>query len=85
MMADQPTLLAREVHGKITDAEHAAFARAWIVRLMAPANFTKQPHIRVPVVYMAMDPNGGGSGSAETGSDMAIMSLYYDGANVSVS
>ena len=84
IMQEEPVLLAREVHGKITDAEHAAFKKVWINRLFNPANVTREPHVRVPRIYMAMDPNGGGSGSAETGSEMAITSLYYDGLNVSV-
>ena len=84
LMSANPTLVAREVYGKISDAEFAAFSRAAITRMLARGNVTPPGHARVGTVYMSMDPNGGASGHSETGSFTAFVSLYYEGANVSV-
>ena len=85
LMAAHPTLLAREVHGVIADDENAAFERRQLDRFLArEQHVTHEPHPRIPLVYMAFDPNGGSSASGTTGSESAICSLYYDGANISV-
>jgi len=85
IMASEPTLLAREVHGRISDSLSRAFAGAQVTRLMASANFTEEPHGRPDFVFVSVDPNGGGSASGETGSLFALVSIYFSGANASVS
>jgi hypothetical protein len=85
LMEGNPTLIARELHGKISDSDSAAFGRNAIKRLFAAGAATPEPHARYRVVYVAFDPNGGASGHAGTGSESAIVSMVYEGANISVS
>ena len=81
---DRETDMRRELMGQITDDENVAFdteALKWA--RTRPAYH--EPHEAVTHVYMAVDPNGGRSAQASgTGSESAIVSFFFDGANVVV-
>lgn len=80
---DRLTLLKREILGQIADDDNTAFEaralKAFFKR--APAN---EPHASVSEVYVAVDPNGGGTSVEGSGSECAVVSFYFDGANVVV-
>ena len=77
------TLLMREVMGRVADDENGAFEVRDLKALFRRPS-EPEPHNGVDVIYVAVDPNGGASGEGGTGSESAIVSFYYNGANVVV-
>ena len=82
IMGTRKTLLQREIMGVVADDDNAAFSVHDVKAFYARAP-TTEPHVVVPVLYVALDPNGGCFGT--TGSETAICSIFYSGANVVVS
>ena len=79
------TLLKREILGQIADDENMAFRPADLKAFYSRAT-VDEPHSPVSAIYIAVDPNGGASGDGSgTGSETAVVSFYYNGANVVVS
>ena len=84
IFGNKKTLLMREVMGQITDDENMAFPAEKLKRLFN-SKPVHEPHNHVTEVFVAVDPNGGASLEQGTGSETAIVSFYFDGANVVVS
>ena len=81
---DRKTLLRRELLGQIADDDNLAFEVAHLKRLFSAPPIA-EPHARIEAIYVAIDPNGGASGTTGSGSNTAIVSFYYEGANIIVS
>ena len=84
IFGDRKAMFRREILGQIADEDNLAFEVPHLKRLFAKKGGVPEPHPRVNKVYMAIDPNGGASGTSGTGSATAIVSFYYQGANVVV-
>jgi len=74
MYGDNTTLLKREIMGLVADDGSTAFETAHLKRFFERAS-EPEPHAHVSTLYMAIDPNGGGS--TDSGSETAIVSFYY--------
>lgn len=77
------TLLMREVMGKVTDSTSLAFEVRDLQAFFARPP-TTHPHTPPLDVYVSVDPNGGSGEEQGTGSETAIVSFFYVGANVVV-
>jgi len=84
MYGDRLTLLKREILGQIADDDNSAFEPRTLKALFqrAPA---AEPHAVVSEVYVSVDPNGGGTRIEGSGSECAVVSFYFEGANLVVS
>jgi len=82
---NRKTLLKREILGQVADDDNMAFRTADLKAFFGRAPAT-EPHEQVKTVYVAVDPNGGANGDGGgTGSETAVVSFFYAGANVVVS
>jgi len=78
------TLLKQETMGQVTDDENMAF-RPTDLQAFFKKPALKEPHENTVTVYVAVDPNGGACGDGNgTGSETAVVSFFYSGANVVV-
>jgi len=77
------TLMKREILGLIADEDNQAFETRHLKRLFAKAPH-REPHTLVHRVYVSIDPNGGASGTSGTGSETAVVSFFYEAANIVV-
>lgn len=80
---DKATLAKRELDGIVADDISLAFVTEHL-RMFFKRPLTAEPHQPVSTVYMALDPNGGASAAGGSGSDTAIVTIFYDGANIVV-
>ncbi len=78
------TLLQREIRGQVADDQNLAFEVRHLKAFYARPPIA-EPHATVDEVFVAVDPNGGASGDGGTGSESAVVSFYFSGANVVVS
>lgn len=72
IMADQVTILARENYGIATDEGKSYIPKNAIDRFEIHPRFAPDHGLTCSLVYITIDPNGGGLGP---GSDMAIISV----------
>jgi len=81
IFGDRKTLLKREILGLVADDESVAFQTDHLKAFFARKPFA-EPHPSINTVYMAVDPNGGGS--TEDGSETAVVSFFYQAGQVVV-
>ena len=81
IFGDRTTMLKREILGLVADDETLAFQTDHLKAFFARPPLA-EPHAAVHTVYMAIDPNGGGS--TEDGSETAIVSFFYQAGQVVV-
>ena len=80
--SERMTYLRREIMGVADDDESMAFKSDQLQRFYSKLPYP-EPHVHVPELFVAIDPNGGGKSG--TGSETAIVSFFYDGPNIIVS
>jgi hypothetical protein len=78
------TMFRREILGQITDEGGLAFAPDSLVRFFQRSRFEER-HDTPRYIYVALDPNGGGSCTTGAGSHSAIVSFFYDHGQIIVS
>jgi hypothetical protein len=71
ILAGTPDVMARELHGSIKSSRRPLFEKRWIKAFKErdPYQFPRPP----PVVFVAIDPSGGGNQS-----DFAMASMTFD-------
>lgn len=83
LYGERSTLYKREILGEIADDdENAAFNYSKLEKMFDRPPLTPQYEIADNYVYIALDPNGGGTSSGGPGSDTAIVSFFVSRGTV---
>jgi hypothetical protein len=87
IFGNRDKLFQREIEGQITDDNSPAFPAALLKRAFDNQPLDSAEEVNKPdepIIYVAIDPNGGASAPEASGSDTAIVSYYHSGGRTVV-